>query len=59
MYAAASEVTFFCIVPSSSGPIADTGVAAPVFVPGAMTATSAEIMIKKPAEAARAPAGAT
>jgi hypothetical protein len=40
-------------------PVAETGCAAPMCVPGAMTATSAAIVMTKPAEAARAPEGPT
>jgi hypothetical protein len=36
-----------------------TGVAAPMFVPGAMAATAAAIVINTPADAARAPDGLT
>ena len=36
-----------------------TGCAAPMFVAGAMAATCAAIVMKTPAEAARAPVGAT
>src|SRR5262245_26714705 len=36
-----------------------TGCAAPMFVPGAMAATSATIVMRKPADAARAPEGPT
>ncbi len=44
---------------SSICPIPETGWAAPMFVPGAMAATSAATVITKPAEAARAPEGPT
>ena len=39
--------------------MASRGEAAPVWVPGAMAATSAERRMKKPADAPREPAGAT
>ena len=51
-------MTFFDIT-SSIGPIPETGWAAPVFVPGAIAATSAATRITNPAEAARAPEGPT
>ena len=53
--ATASFVTFFCSV----SPEMPTGVAAPTFVPGAIAATGHDIRMKAPAEAARAPSGAT
>ncbi len=40
-------------------PFRPTGVAAPTFVPGAMAATGVDIRTYAPAEAARAPCGAT
>ena len=43
--------------PSPAG--ADTGWAAPMWVPGAMAATSAASVMRNPADAARAPDGAT
>ena len=58
-YAAASFSTFFSIVSSILPPPNPTGCAAPIFVPGAMAATWAAIVIRTPAEAARAPLGAT
>src|SRR5262245_24504784 len=42
-----------------AAPLPATGCAAPRFVPGAMAATSAAIVRTKPADAARAPDGAT
>ena len=51
-------VTFFFMV-SSIPPLTATGLAAPRFVPGAMAATWAAIVMKVPAEAALAPPGAT
>src|SRR5215467_5624212 len=45
--------------PSMSLPSPDTGCAAPMFVPGAMAATCPAMVINVPAEAARAPLGAT
>jgi hypothetical protein len=51
-------VTFFDIT-SSISPRPETGWAAPMLVPGAMAATSAEMVMMKPAEAARAPEGPT
>ncbi len=58
MYAAASLVTFFSMVLSIWPPMA-TGAAAPMLVPGAMAAMCAASVMKAPAEAARAPLGAT
>jgi hypothetical protein len=58
-YAAASEAAFFAVVSSIASPDPDTGVAAPMWVPGAMTATSAASARMKPADAARAPDGPT
>ena len=40
-------------------PMPDTGWAAPMLVPGAIAATSATTVMRKPAEAARAPEGPT
>ncbi len=57
--AAASCSTFLPIVPSIVSPWPPTGWAAPVLVPGAITATSAAISRKNPAEAACEPLGAT
>ena len=51
-------MTFFDIT-SSICPPTFTGCAAPVFVPGAIAATSAASRITNPAEAPRAPEGAT
>ncbi len=58
-WATISLITFSDIFPLISLPPAPTGWAAPMFVPGAITATSAAIVIITPAEAARAPRGAT
>ncbi len=58
-YAAASDAAFLAIVSSICSPDPDTGWAAPMCVPGAMTATSAAMVMTNPAEAARAPDGAT
>ena len=62
-HAARSEATFFDMVSSglasdTTSP-ADTGWAAPMWVPGAITATSAASTRMKPADAARAPDGPT
>ena len=57
--AAVSFSTFSFIVPFSSPPRARTGWAAPVFVPGAIAAKSAETRMMKPAEAAWPPLGET
>jgi len=57
--AAASSRAFSFITPSIASPAPPTGWAAPVFVPGAIAATSAAISRKKPADAARAPLGPT
>ena len=59
MLAAASCSTFRPIVPAMSLPLPSTGWAAPALVPGAIAAMSADIRMKKPAEAAWAPLGAT
>ncbi len=40
-------------------PFSPTGVAAPTLVPGAMAATGVDISTNAPADAARAPDGAT
>ena len=56
--AAASFSTFLSISLSICPPTA-TGCAAPMFVAGAMAATWAAMVRKTPAEAARAPVGAT
>ena len=57
--AAASSLTFFPIVFGSSSPPPPTGEAAPVFVPGAIAATSQAIRMMNPAEAAWEPGGWT
>ena len=53
--ATASLVTFR----SNVRPETPIGVAAPTFVPGAIAATGHDIRTKAPADAARAPSGAT
>ena len=57
--ARASCSAFSLIVLGRSCPSPPTGCAAPVFVPGAIAATSPAISRKKPADAAWAPDGAT
>jgi hypothetical protein len=42
-----------------SAPVSETGLAEPMFVCGAIAATSAASVTKTPAEAARAPSGET
>ena len=59
MKAAASFSTFFIIVLSAPPPPTDTGDAAPMLVAGAMAATCPAIVMNTPADAARAPVGAT
>src|SRR4029453_17775794 len=59
MRAAASLVTFSWRVPPMSPPVADTGDAAPMLVPGAIAAKLAAAKMNVPADAARAPLGAT
>jgi hypothetical protein len=59
VYAATSSAAFFDAVASITSPLPETGCAAPMWVPGAMAATSAAMARMKPAEAARAPAGPT
>ena len=54
-----SSPTFFAIVFGRSSPPPPTGDAAPAFVPGAIAATSQDIRMRKPAEAACDPGGAT
>jgi hypothetical protein len=56
---AAASFSIFCFMTASISPVISTGCAAPVLVPGAMAATSPASRMKKPAEAARAPLGAT
>ena len=58
MNAAASFSSFVFITSSIFSP-RRTGCAAPVFVPGAIAAMSAASRMKKPADAARLPLGAT
>ena len=58
MNAAASFSIFVFMISSIFSP-RRTGCAAPVFVPGAIAATSADSRMKNPADAARLPAGAT
>ena len=50
---------FSAMVSSIGCPVPATGCAAPMWVPGAIAATSAAIVIRNPAEAARAPLGPT
>ena len=57
--AMASFFTFSPSVPGMSSPCPPTGDAAPISVPGAMSATFAARVMKVPALAARPPAGAT
>ena len=57
--AATSDAIFFAIVSSSFSPLPCTGCAAPMCVPGAMAATSAAMVIRNPADAARLPDGPT
>src|SRR2546428_457371 len=59
MNAAASFSIFFIIVLSTFPPPSMTGDAAPMLVAGAIAATCAASVMKTPAEAARAPVGAT
>ncbi len=59
MKAAESFSILVFMVSSIFPPPSSTGCAAPVLVPGAIAATSADSRMKKPAEAARAPVGAT
>ena len=59
MSAAASFVIFALRSPSMSSPLPETGCAAPIWVLGAIAAMCPAIVIKVPAEAARAPAGPT
>ena len=56
---ATSDVIFFAIVSSIFSPLPVTGWAAPIWVPGAMAATSAAMVMRKPADAARFPDGPT
>ena len=56
---AAASFSTFLIISLSPPPPTATGCAAPMFVAGAITATCAAIVMKTPAEAARAPPGAT
>ena len=59
MDAMASFMTLSPSVPSMSSPWPPTGVAAPMFVPGAIAATWPASVMNVPALAARPPAGAT
>ncbi len=59
MNAAASFSIFFIIVLSAFPPPSMTGDAAPMLVAGAIAAMWAAIVMKTPADAARAPVGAT
>ena len=54
-----SDAIFFAIASSIFSPLPATGWAAPMCVPGAIAATSAAIVIRNPAEAARLPDGPT
>ena len=57
---AARSFSIFCFITSSIfAPPRVTGWAAPVLVPGAMAAMSADSRMKNPAEAARDPLGVT
>ena len=56
---AAASFSIFFMLSLSTPPLSATGWAAPMFVAGAMAATCAAIVMKTPAEAARAPVGAT
>ena len=55
MYAAASLTA----LSEPTAPDSPTGVAAPTLVPGAIAATGHDISTNAPADAARAPCGAT
>ena len=57
--AATSDAIFLAIVSSSFSPLPCTGCAAPMWVPGAIAATSAAMVSRNPAEAARLPEGPT
>src|SRR5436190_24107128 len=59
MDAAASFLTFSPSVPEMSPPERPIGVDAPTLVAGAIAATGADRRMNAPAEAARAPLGAT
>src|SRR5438034_11543212 len=59
MEAAASFLTFSPSVPEMSPPDKPIGVEAPTFVAGAIAATGADRRMNAPADAARAPLGAT
>jgi len=59
MKAAASFSIFRPRVPSMSPPVEVTALAEPMFVCGAIAATSAAWVMNAPAEAARAPFGDT
>ena len=54
-----SSAAFFELVSSIVAPPPDTGWAAPMWVPGAIAATSAAIVMMNPADAARPPEGPT
>ena len=58
-YAARSSADFLAIVSSIFSPVPLTGCAAPMLVPGAIAATSAAMVMMKPADAACTPAGDT
>ena len=59
MNAAASFTTFFRRSSGMSSPLVEIGVDEPIFVEGAIAATSAAMARKTPAEAAREPGGYT
>ena len=56
---AAASFSIFVMLVLSGFPDTATGCAAPMFVAGAIAATCAAIVMKTPADAARAPVGAT
>ena len=56
---AAASFSIFFMLSLSTPPLSATGWAAPMLVAGAMAATWAAIVMNTPAEAARAPVGAT
>ncbi len=58
-YAATSSAAFLDITSSTGAPLPETGCAAPIWVPGAIAATSAAMVMMNPADAARAPEGPT
>src|SRR6188474_3121453 len=58
-YAAVSDAAFLDIVSSTVSPLPETGCAAPMWVPGAIAATSDASVMMKPADAALPPDGPT